>query len=131
MDEISPMFVETAGHQYKLTEVQITNLQALHEVSTHWTSISQTFFHTPFLQVVTSAGDGLSVADGSVRIMMQALQYESENRMMAVLSIHSKRTDKDMPQAVTQDLEIWLDTKFELTKEQSVCTMSLLLLLIL
>ena len=53
---------------------------------------------------------------------MQALQYESENRMTAALSIHGKRTDKDMPQAVAQDLEIRLDTKFELTKEQSVCT---------
>ena len=53
--------------------------------------------------------------------MMQALQYESENRMMAALSIHGKRTDEDMPQAVAQDLEIRLDTKFELTREQSVC----------
>ena len=74
-----------------------------------------------FLQVVTSAGDGLSVADGSVRIMMQALQYDSENRMIAAFSIHGKRTDDDMPQAVAQDLEIRLDTKFELTREQSVC----------
>jgi hypothetical protein len=86
-----------------------------------WNTLYHTFFDTPFLQVVTSAGDGLSVADGSARIMIQALKYESENRLTAALSIQAKRTDEDMPQAVAQDLEIRLDTKFELTREQSVC----------
>ena len=65
-------------------------------------------FDTPFHQVVNSAGGDLSVADGSVRIMMQALQYESENRMTAALSIQGKRTDEDMPHAVAQDLDIRL-----------------------
>ena len=115
------MFVEMAGRQYKLTELQVTNLRMLHEVSTVYNSVKCFLYDIIFLQVVTSAGDGLSVADGSVRIMMQALQYDSENRMMAAFSIHGKRTDDDMPQAVAQDLEIRLDTKFELTKEQSVC----------
>ena len=33
VDQISPLFVETAGRQYKLTEIQISNLRMLHEVS--------------------------------------------------------------------------------------------------
>jgi hypothetical protein len=45
VDEISPMFVEMAGHQYKLTEVQITNLRVLHQVCSGILSIILFLIH--------------------------------------------------------------------------------------
>ena len=76
-------------------------------------------------QLITSVGEGLTVCDGSVRILTQALQYQSENRLLlAISALNGSSSSLDVSQGeirgVFEDLQIRLEENFSLTKEQQV-----------
>lgn len=78
-----------------------------------------------FPQLITSVGKGLNVCDGSVRILTQALQYQSENRLLLAISgLNGHSSSPDVSQGeirgVFEDLQIRLEENFTLTKEQQV-----------
>ena len=77
-------------------------------------------------QLITSVGEGLTVCDGSVRILTQALQYQLENHLLlAILALNGSSASAEVSQGeirgVFEDLQIRLEN-FYLTKEQQVCS---------
>ena len=116
------------GHEYNLTDVQMSNIRALYHVCITWTlfeTVSLIKYDVP--QLITSVGGGLTVCDGSVRILTQALQYQSENRLLlAISALNGNSTSPDVSQGeirgVFEDLQIRLEENFTLTKEQQVCS---------
>lgn len=104
-EAISPVFIDFLAQQYTLNERQIGNLRAVY-------------------QLTVSLG-GLSVADGSVRILSLALQYDSENRISSAITslstsaIQGPAVTGSGLQGVFQELQIRLEDTFQFTKEQT------------